>query len=439
MKDDVLHCFSPAEVDPIARSCGFVERASPITGFRFLLTMTTGLLNTPAGTLAQMVAFLASLCGTDVSAQALDGRIHLAAMAFMRCCLEKALAMASRPRSSLNGLMTAFEHIYIIDSTNFDLHPSLREVFRGCGGTASVSSMRIQLVLDYLTGRLYVQIGDTKMCDAPTLQHLVKDHRLDTSGRCLFLSDLGYFKTATFHDIDQQHQFFLSKLMFGVAIHDEHGMKLDLQALLKAAPESFDLPVSVDGRTYRLTGRKLPEAVVNQRLRKAHRSAQCKRSGVVTDAYRLFLQYASFLTNLPATFPIDTLFTLYRVRWQIELIFKTWKSILAIHKIRTARLERLMCEVYGKLIVAALSSRIAAAAEASTDTLIISLHRTLKHLQTVAEQWTRAMMQGTDTLRVFLAEQIRLIVRHCRKHAQKNKPTIETRLRAASIYETPAF
>ena len=90
--------------------------------------------------------------------------------------------MAKRPREFDRGVLAEFDPVYIIDSTNFDLHPSLREVFKGSSGSASKAAMRIQLVLDYLTGQLYVEIGDTKLCDAPTLQRLVESHALDIRG-----------------------------------------------------------------------------------------------------------------------------------------------------------------------------------------------------------------------------------------------------------------
>ena len=214
------------------------------------------------------------------------------------------------------------------------------------------------------------------------------------------------------------------------------GAKLDLQALLKKAPDSLDRVVTLDTKTYRLVGKKLPDDVINQRLRKANRSAQRKRGGAITDAYRLFLQYALFLTNLPQTYGIDTLFTLYRIRWQIELVFKTWKSILALHKIRSAKWERVLCEVYGKLILAALSSMITAEAETKRDLIVVSLHRAMQHLRTVAMPWAFAIMQGGSALVAFIAKQTLEIARLCKKHRQTNKPTIEFRLKQAKAKKT---
>jgi hypothetical protein len=427
---DLQQFFSEVDIEQLARSCAFVERKSPITGFKFLLTLTTGLLNTPDGSLSQLAAFLSVACNTKVSAQALDERLGIAAMAFMRCCLNKAFAMATRPRKMDGCALADFDHIYIIDSTTFDIHPSLQDVFKGSSGSGSPASLRIQLVLDFITGKLYAQIGDTRLCDAPTLKRIVENNELDVSGNCLFLSDLGYFKLSTFKSITENNQYFLSKLMFGVTFHDEKGTKIDLDAVLKGEPESFDRVVFLEKQAYRLVGVKLPDNVVNQRLRKAKRKAQNKGKSSLTDKYRRFARYAVFLTSLPSSYPMKTLYTMYRIRWQIELIFKTWKSILGIHKIRSARTARLMCEVYGKLILAAILSMITAAAEAMPSAIVISLHRTMKHLQAVALPLAFAIMQGSAALRSFITTQIGEIARLCRKHRQNNKPYIETLLLA---------
>jgi hypothetical protein len=42
--------------------------------------------------------------------------------------------------------------------------------------------------------------------------------------------------------------------------------------------------------------------------------------------------------------------TIYRLRWQIELTFKYWKSLCHIHVLKGQRPERIECLIYGRLI-----------------------------------------------------------------------------------------
>lgn len=422
---NIAHFYDADEVEALARESGFVERRSPVTGMKFLLTFTTGLLNTPDGTLAQLAAFLGATCGATVSPQAVDQRINPMARDFVGMCLRRSLKMSATIPRGAGDTLDRFDHVYVIDSTNFELLPALAPQFKGNGGGASPASMRIQFAFDYRSGIMHVEIGDVRLSDTATLARLVEAQTLPMDGVCLFLSDLGYFKAQTFAGIrNRPDHHFLSKLQFGVKLGNPDGTDLNLREILKREPQQFDLAVIMGGTLCRLVGRKLPDDVVNRRIRKANEASQSK-SRQITDWYRLFLHYALFVTSLPTEYRMAQLFALYRIRWQVELAFKVWKSVLAIHRIRSAKPERVLCEVYGKLIVAVITSSLSTAAWAFLDGVAVSPHKVARHVRAVATNWALAIIAGAARHRAFLTELKRRLARFCKKTRQKRKPTIE--------------
>jgi hypothetical protein len=415
----------------MAKEAGFVERTSPITGFRFFLTLTNGLLNTADGTLNQLVAFLNSSSGIDVSPQAFDKRISDSGKEFLEMCLKRAIKMSVHQTNIDSGVLSFLKHIYIIDSTNFDLHPSLKEIFKGSGGSASESSMRIQFVYDYLTGEMYIRIGDADTADAVTLNDIVKGNDLSTDGNSLFLGDLGYFKTETFLILNgRKDQFFLSKLKYKVKIYDTEGNEIDLLEKLKSKPDTIDINIKIGQLNCRLIVQKLSPETVSAKIRRTNKSN--KKGKAISKEYKLFLSYGIFITNLPEQYNFKTLFTIYRIRWQIELIFKTWKSILNINKIRSAKESRIMCEVYGKLIIASLTDKIYLTVQLIYQ-VNLSYHKSLQLMKSLAVKWGMAIIEDTEAHKQFIGYMSKQMVRFCKKNKQKNKKNIETLLQEELI------
>ncbi|XKK36763.1 transposase [Bacillus sp. A17A.1] len=66
-----------------------------------------------------------------------------------------------------------------------------------------------------------------------------------------------------------------------------------------------------------------------------------------------------YMTNTPTDIvPMGQVHDWYSLRWQIEILFKTWKSFFQIHHCKKIKPERLECHLYGQLIAILLCSSI---------------------------------------------------------------------------------
>jgi hypothetical protein len=66
-----------------------------------------------------------------------------------------------------------------------------------------------------------------------------------------------------------------------------------------------------------------------------------------------------YITNIEQeVLSAEHVYEFYSLRWQVEIIFKTWKSIFHIHAVKQVKIERFQCQLYGKLILLLLSSSV---------------------------------------------------------------------------------
>ncbi|MCK2004222.1 transposase [[Brevibacterium] frigoritolerans] len=104
---------------------------------------------------------------------------------------------------------------------------------------------------------------------------------------------------------------------------------------------------------------KLPARVIIHRLtddqtqtRLKNQAIREKKKGIVMKEKSKHLMGMNvYITNTsPEEVPTDYVHSLYSLRWQIEILFKTWKSFFEIDECKTIKKERLECHLYGQLI-----------------------------------------------------------------------------------------
>lgn len=341
--------------DQIAHDTGFVQRVhqGKLTGKRFAITQTLGLL-VPGGGAMSDLAYFGTHVGAHVSPQALDQRFGETTANFLKELLNIAFTQVVTADPVAIPLLQRFSEVIVEDSSTFSLPDDLKAVWEGCGGKTygTLSAFKIQVRWDLRCGAfkgLALQHGKTPDSQSPFKQQ----RRCACSVRD---ADLGYFDTAVFEQEEAAGEYYLSRYKAGnLKLFDEQGHELDLVAFLqeKAGHAPYDAWVQV-GATRRLPARLLaipvPEEVAIKRQTAQRRKAQ-KHSRKVNPRLLELSQWTLLLTNIPkAELSIAEALVLLRLRWQIELLFKLWKQYAQADTSRSEQPWHMLCDFYAKLL-----------------------------------------------------------------------------------------
>jgi len=403
--------FSPDQIEASARRTKFVQRTSKITGQLFLALMTFGRWSAPKTTVPQLVAKAAQLAvPVEVTPEALQQRMTARAVAFLRDLLQTAFAkLHTRATSCEDGLFGPFADVYIADSTGFALPESLQQEFPGAGGSGSTAGAKIQLVWEYKSPIFaHLALVPWNVPDntyVETVVELAHPH-------ALFLFDLGYFKLGACAKIAAAHAYFLSRLNHQTTLREVVGGRTQVLALAQSLVQEtrtvLEKAVVLGARdrvAARLVAVRMPEAIVNKRRRQAH--AVAKRRGYTpSQAHLTLMAWNLFITNVPATiWPPQTVGVVYTFRWQVELVFKTWKSGLHLAEVTTTTKHSPLCYLYGRLLLMLITSALSSPLRATVwqqQHRELSLLKLVRHFQASAGQWFPVLFQSAQQLTAFL-------------------------------------
>lgn len=337
--------------DEAARTSGCVRRPRAFTGASLVQTLVFGCLGTPQPSLTALAQTAAAL-GVPVTPQALDQRFtpHAAA------CLKQVLAAAVDTLVAADPVavpvLRRFNGVYVLDCSTIALPAALATDWPGCGNGAepTAAALKLGVGLELTTGALTgpgLETGRTHdRATAVAGAPLPED--------ALRLTDLGFWSLDQLRDLGAAGGFWRSRLQAQTAVCDAAGQRWEVGALLAAQGTddvTLDVTLGVRHRLpARLLARRVPTAVADERRRRLR--AEAKRRGQRLSRARLALaDWALFVTNVPAArLSLEEALVLARARWQIELLFKLWKSGGHLDESRSAQPQRVLCEVYAALI-----------------------------------------------------------------------------------------
>jgi hypothetical protein len=427
--------ISPHRTQQLAKAHGWAKRQGKIPAFEFLYSALG-----QGSALELTLNAQASALSQTVTRQAVDQRYNPAAVAFFKAAFQEALATSLTWKidsEMVRSLQEHFRAVRIFDSTHCACADALAELFPACGGGGGRAGLKVLLSYEYGAG----QLNPLAVLPANCSDQGLADQAAQQVGLAeLGLFDKGFYKAQSLRAIQERGGYFVIPWPHGVSVWERTtdgqrpAQPLDLAAALRASTAPWVEWSAVElGHTQsshlgplRLVAYRLPEESAQRR--RAQLREKYRTKGQTPSAVALELAgWLILLTNAPAALlPTTALGYLYRVRWQIELVFKQFKSVLRLDVLPSENECRVQCEVWARLLNALLSFVWYAHANAASLRLEgreLSFAKVAKLLQQEGQALVRTLFSYPERIASDFRSLWNKLLKLARKEQQLSRPT----------------
>jgi hypothetical protein len=293
----------------------------------------------------------AAVAGTTLTPQGIEQRFTPEAAHFLYTLLQRLVAsVITTSTPEVVPLLERFAGVFIKDSTVIPLPRALASVWQGLGDSQGTSAaVKLQVRGDLRTGWLAGPALQPARCHDRTTPYGIDD----LPAGSVELADLGYFCLEELQAKQALGQYCVRRYKMHTEVLTLEGEPLDLLAWLSQ--------VQTEGERWVLLGERarLPVRMVAFRLSEArdHRARQrlrdyeCKKGRQPTRERLALASWMVVLTHVPEELlSARAVWVLARVRWQVEILFRVWKSCFRIDECRSRNVWRVLCELYAKLM-----------------------------------------------------------------------------------------
>jgi hypothetical protein len=383
----------------LAVKTGFCRRASKLSSGVFFDLLFYCVSRTENSSLSFMTSCLEAKYGIRMRKQSLDERFTSRCVDYVKAVLKE--VMNEHLSFIYSGrLLKGFKRVRIKDSTKIMVPSNMEANYPGCGGdirSRSKAGISIQYEYDLKSGMT------TDLNITPANRNDKTDatqSASDTEAGDLMLRDLGYFSTEVFDRYSQNGAFFLSRLDASTNVYDLDNNLFSFRdvymEMLKSGTPWKEIPVFIGKRTrvpVRLILGLVPEEVYSQRIREKTKKSRGQGRGQLCEETKIRCRFHLFVTNAGEDLlPVEQVYPLYRLRWQIELNFKCWKSVFKIDRLQRMKEERYIALLLAKLLLIIVNLQIAYGAQQffacrQPDRIpVLSLHKVLKTLSALSDE-----------------------------------------------------
>lgn len=332
MVDKINSIFSVDFINELAKKSKFIQRRSKLTAVKFLDLMLFNSQFNHCLSLNQLAIEASSVYDMEITKQGLDQRINDRAVDFFKLLLQHQLNnQISQPIDT--NLLSSFNRVRIKDSTKFDVNSQLEEELPGYGGAASLACTSIQYKFDLNTGNC-IDLSITPALESDYKNAL--NNKVDVHKGDLIIRDLGYFGIEVLKTINSNKALYLSKLKPNVGVFEKDDgkfIKLDFDKLYKWMTKNgiktLEKEVYIGGEAKmptRLMVDMLPKEIYEKKLRKVTKE-RMKKGRKASENYSSKARFNLTITNATTEqLNINAALFTYRLRCQVELVFKLWKS-----------------------------------------------------------------------------------------------------------------
>jgi hypothetical protein len=400
------HVFNEDTLDEIAIKSGFTKRKRTITPYRLALSLVCAMASQRVETIADLVRAFNALTHKFIHYKPFHNQLVKPGFAeFMRGVVELMLghltvkALSPTPDSPLRR----FEEIVIQDGSSFALKDCLKAIYPGRFTKIAPSAVELHATMGLFHDNV-IQIGlapDT----VGEREFLPEPAELKNK---LLLADRGYTDIHYCHEVGQNDGCFLIRY------------RKDINPLINKVYFS-------DGRRGQIRG-NLKDLWSKLKGKSIDADVTWMR-GKKSLSFRLLIlwnpktkEHVILLTNLPREdFSFEIAFKIYRLRWQIELVFKEWKSYASLHKFDTGKPAIVEGLIWASLAAAILKRFLAHSTQTMWHAVELSTRRTAMSLRYHLDAVMNAFLFGRSA-KAPLEELFRFLKKNAtRAHPKRDR------------------
>lgn len=359
--------FSEETITQLAKETGFIRRTRKLTPMDSLCLFIFSSKHLSKTTLQQLSTHLEDQTGKILSAEGLNQRFNERAIDFLKAIFEKLLETECLYSfQQITKYAAIFDKIRVLDSTAFQLPDVFEAWFPGTGCT----SVKFQIEFELLSGQFtHAHFEPGRIHDANTGNALCQT----VQPKELILRDLGYLNLEEFDTLNRkERRYFISRLRNNAIVYTKNPTpsyykngkivkntefdRYTIQALADTVQPNETK--EFEGFYVGKKNVKMPVRLIICHFTTAQqekRLARMKEIERVTgirykEQTKEMSAYGIYITNLPADIEKEEIYQIYSLRWQIELLFKVWKSVMDLSRCKPMKVERLLCYFYSQLI-----------------------------------------------------------------------------------------